>query len=95
MCNEVLELIDCYFFFKEEEGISMVQLEVNVFYLKMKGDYYCYLVEIEKDEEREVVGGKLNDVYKLVQEKVKVGLSFIYFIWFGLVLNYLVFYYEI
>ena len=95
MCNEVLELIDRYLLPKEEEGTSTAQLEANVFYLKMKGDYYRYLVEIEKDEEREAVGGKSNDAYKLAQEKAKAGLSPTHPIRLGLALNYSVFYYEI
>lgn len=36
-----------------------------VFYLKMKGDYYCYLVEVFIDEEKN--GKKLGMVYRCLR----------------------------
>lgn len=95
MCNEVLELIDKYLLPKEEKGTSGPQLEAHVFYLKMKGDYYRYLVEIEEGDEKDVVGGKSNDAYKKAQDKAKEGLPPTHPIRLGLALNYSVFYYEI
>lgn len=95
MCNEVLELIDKYLLPKEEKGTSGAQLEANVFYLKMKGDYYRYVVEIEKDDEKDKVGEKSNDAYKKAQDKAKEGLPPTHPIRLGLALNYSVFHYEI
>jgi len=84
-CNEVLKLID-------ECLLSLaVDPEPRVFYLKMKGDYYRYLVEIgDKGEYKK----KSKEAYEEATE-VSEGLSKTHPIRLGLALNYSVFYYEI
>ena len=47
LCLEIIELLDVHLIDKAQNP------EVNVFYLKMKGDYYRYLAEFISDDSRE------------------------------------------
>merc|ERR1712226_833312 len=52
ICNDVLSLLDRFLIAKSSNA------ESNVFYLKMKGDYFRYLSEVaEGDARTAVVGG--------------------------------------
>ena len=95
-CKEVLELIDNHLLSKMTDSGDAKQREAKVFYLKMKGDYYRYLVEIEiaDDEARKENVDKSSAAYKEAVEEAK-DLSTTHPIRLGLALNYSVFYYEI
>merc|ERR1712149_48208 len=69
--------------------------ESEVFYLKMKGDYYRYLAEVAVGDKRTAV---LDDSQKAYQEAFEVSKSKMqptHPIRLGLALNFSVFYYEI
>uniref|UniRef100_A0A1X7UN50 14-3-3 domain-containing protein n=2 Tax=Amphimedon queenslandica TaxID=400682 RepID=A0A1X7UN50_AMPQE len=88
MCDEVTGLLD-----KLLEPAND-DTESKVFYLKMKGDYFRYLSEVNpKDDD---ISDKSEEAYK---EATKVGeegkLAATHPIRLGLALNFSVFYYEI
>ena len=91
-CQEVLDLIDNNLLSK----VKTDDHESKVFYLKMKGDYYRYLVEIQAPDtpKREELREKSKEAY---QEAVKASESLptTHPIRLGLALNFSVFYYEI
>lgn len=88
-CNEVLKLID------EHLLDQSSQAEAKVFYRKMKGDYYRYLVEVSDDATRKERAAKsfeaYQDAFKIAQEEMDTTHP----IRLGLALNFSVFYYEI
>lgn len=89
-CDEVLEIIDKHIL----PGIEKCSLTHNVFFLKMKGDYYRYKAEIlEGDEEKKVADLALSS-YKKAKELAD-GLNLTDPIRLGLYLNFSVFQYEI
>ena len=88
-CNEVLSLIETLI------SRSPSDTEPKVFYLKMKGDYFRYLVEIiDNTAEREIRAKDSRDAYEKAQTAAK-ELPSTHPIRLGLALNYSVFYYEI
>ncbi|XP_046839221.1 14-3-3 protein beta/alpha-like [Xenia sp. Carnegie-2017] len=95
VCNVVLELLDKHLI---EVAKSKSDNEATVFYLKMKGDYYRYLAEVENNQEsdakKEVVE-KSEDAYKEAYELAKTVLASTHPIRLGLALNFSVFYFEI
>lgn len=92
-CNEVLKLID-------EDLLLTVDTAENstegkVFYLKMKGDYYRYLVEVkEKGDQRDKLAEDSKKAYGEAMAAAK-DLANTHPIKLGLALNYSVFHYEI
>ena len=88
-CQEVLNLIETKLL-----RTSTDNNEAMVFYLKMKGDYYRYLVEIRAGDSRDE--GKQNSLaaYKAAVEASK-PMEATHPIKLGLALNFSVFYYEI
>jgi hypothetical protein len=90
LCNEVLTLLDDALIpnAKQSENHESV-----VFYLKMKGDYYRYLVEANHDKEVNKANSKkaYEDATALSAEQ----LTTTHPIRLGLALNFSVFYYEI
>lgn len=94
LCKEVIELLHKYVIIKD--GVEIEDDEAigaQVFYRKMQGDYYRYLVEVkaEKDNpDRE----KAKDAYEKAQELAE-KLANTHPIRLGLALNYSVFFYEI
>jgi 14-3-3 protein beta/theta/zeta len=89
ICNEVLGLLDDHLLKKCDDDV-----EAEVFYLKMKGDYYRYLAEVKTDKDREDVVGKAEEAYQEALDKA-AGLTPTHPIRLGLALNFSVFYYEI
>lgn len=88
-CEEVLRLLD-------EPLLKQADLtvEARVFYLKMKGDYYRYLVEVSSDEDKrsELVENS-SKAYSDAMEACNLLPT--HPIRLGLALNYSVFYFEI
>ena len=70
-------------------------VELYVFYLKMKGDYYRYLAEFTTSDTRKNVMENSCESYKLANEVAKENMVPINAIRLGLALNFSVFYYEI
>ncbi|XP_066294698.1 14-3-3-like protein [Branchiostoma lanceolatum] len=88
LCGDVLELLDKFLI----PGVD--DLEAEVFYHKMKGDYYRYLVEISVGAERDDMAAKSKESYEKAQEKAE-GLPTTNAVRLGLALNLSVFHYEI
>lgn len=87
--------MDKYFIDKESDDTSS-----QVFYNKMKGDYYRYLAEVAKEDSDNSAQYKKGAemAYKAATEIAKeenVGLPTTHPIRLGLALNFSVFYYEI
>lgn len=91
-CQEVLVLIDDSLLKTVDEGEKPV--EGKVFYLKMKGDYYRYLVEVKQGEGRNELSEKSKSAYGDATEAA-ADLANTHPIKLGLALNYSVFHYEI
>lgn len=87
-CKEILDLLDNNVDAKDD-------VEARVFYLKMKGDYYRYLVEVAAPEDREEKEAKSEEAYKKASEEGQEKLPPTHPIRLGLALNFSVFYYEI
>lgn len=91
-CGEVLDLISDYLLQSVEETTNPT--EAKVFYLKMKGDYYRYLVEVTNGEKRANLAKQSQDAYSNATEEAK-DLPSTHPIKLGLALNFSVFHYEI
>jgi len=91
-CQEVLNLIDDHLLKSAEKTTSPVEAEV--FYLKMKGDYYRYLVEVTTGTDRDALADKSKDAYTAATEAAG-ELPSTHPIKLGLALNFSVFHYEI
>jgi len=91
ICKEVLDLLDEHLI--KDAGPP----ESKVFYLKMKGDYYRYLAEVETTEEtkKAEVVEKSELAYKDALTVAEKDLAPTHPIRLGLALNFSVFYYEI
>jgi len=88
VCDEILDLID-QFLLPAVQGN-----QAKVFWNKMKGDYYRYVAEFEKEEKRTQAQSKAFDSYQLALNEGK-DLQPTDPILLGLALNFSVFYYEI
>jgi len=107
VCNEVLDLLKSHLIEPskaaalEEKEPEVKASELAVFYLKMKGDYYRYLAEVESptdgsssEDHKKVMEnaeGAYNEAFELSKTKLKATNP----IRLGLALNFSVFYYEI
>lgn len=91
-CGEVLSLIDNYLL--KNVDVAENPTEAKVFYLKMKGDYYRYLVEVTTGDKRSELAAKSKEAYEDATEASK-ELASTHPIKLGLALNYSVFHYEI
>lgn len=90
LCEEVLSLIDNYLLKKQ------LDIQAKIFYLKMKGDYFRYMVEIAGDSTNRtsLIGSSkaaYDDAMSLAKDKLPPTSP----IRLGLALNFSVFYYEI
>jgi len=88
VCEEILGLIDQFLL------PSVSGMQAKVFWNKMKGDYYRYIAEYEREEKRQAAQGKAFDSYQLALNEGK-DLPPTDPILLGLALNFSVFYYEI
>ncbi|KAM3596876.1 uncharacterized protein V6R79_022038 [Siganus canaliculatus] len=87
ICKEVLTLLEDHLIPNAEAADS------KVFYLKMKGDYYRYLAEVAKDDNK---GAENSE--QAYQQALDIGekeMEATHPIRLGLALNFSVFYYEI
>ena len=84
----MLELLDNFLIAKASSA------ESKVFFLKMKGDYYRYIAEVETGDDRLSVVEKAEESYSQASEAAS-ELKPTHPIRLGLALNFSVFYYEI
>jgi len=89
ICNDVLSLLDEYLIKNSKVP------ESQVFYLKMKGDYYRYLAEVATGEYRDDIMGKSQEAYKAAFDIAEKNMPPTHPIRLGLALNFSVFHYEI
>jgi len=69
--------------------------EANVFYYKMKGDYYRYVSEFTTDEKRKEAANQSLGAYEKALQIAEAKLPTTHPIRLGLALNFSVFYFEI
>jgi len=69
--------------------------EANVFYYKMKGDYYRYVSEFTTDEKRKEAANHSLGAYEKALQIAEAKLPTTHPIRLGLALNFSVFYFEI
>jgi hypothetical protein len=95
-CRDVLDLLDNFLIkdIGDGEGKQETGVEQAVFYLKMKGDYFRYLVEVEEEKDKKEIIEKSSEAYKKAS-KIAEELPSTNPIRLGLALNFSVFYYEI
>ncbi|XP_056420137.1 14-3-3 protein theta [Hyla sarda] len=89
ICDTVLTLLDKFLITKS------TQPESQVFYLKMKGDYYRYLAEVATAEERARTIQDSQEAYQEAFNISKQKMQPTHPIRLGLALNFSVFFYEI
>nr|XP_055163064.1 14-3-3 protein theta-like [Nyctereutes procyonoides] len=85
----VLELLDQYLIAKATNP------ESKVFYPKMKGDYFRYLAEVARGDDRKQTIDNSQGAYQEAFDISKKELQLTHPICLGLALNFSVFYYEI
>lgn len=90
ICDEVLELLNEYLLPRSETAA-----EAKIFYLKMKGDYYRYKVEVARGEARNALIEESQSAYQSAYDIASAEMIPTHPIRLGLALNYSVFYYEI
>uniref|UniRef100_A0A671K4K9 14-3-3 protein zeta-like n=1 Tax=Sinocyclocheilus anshuiensis TaxID=1608454 RepID=A0A671K4K9_9TELE len=89
ICKDVLHLLDKFLI------RSTSPAESQVFYLKMKGDYYRYLAEVAAGDEKTDIIQKSQEGYQAAFDISKDNMQPTHPIRLGLALNFSVFYYEI
>ncbi|XP_039270711.1 uncharacterized protein LOC120345353 [Styela clava] len=89
ICTKILKALDDHLIPKSKTA------ESNVFYYKMKGDYYRYLAEFMPGAEKSAESENSLAAYEKAQEAASKDLDVTHPIRLGLALNFSVFYYEI
>ena len=89
-CDDIIQLLDDVLIPNSTEDT-----ESNVFYLKMKGDYYRYLCEFLQEPEKLERSEKALVAYKQAQDVAAKNMKVTDPVRLGLALNFSVFYYEI
>ena len=90
LCKEVLSLIDNYLLKKQ------LDIQAKIFFLKMKGDYFRYMVEIAGDTPSKAeLAEDSKKAYEEAMDLAKEKLHPTSPIRLGLALNFSVFFYEI
>jgi len=89
ICKEVLDLLE-EFLIPKAAGA-----ESQVFYLKMKGDYYRYLAEVATEDKKASIISNSKAAYQEAYDISKEKMQPTHPIRLGLALNFSVFYYEI
>jgi 14-3-3 protein epsilon len=89
ICSEVFEVLK-----KQLNPSSEEDLESNVFFLKMKGDYHRYMAEFSTNEAKDSESKITHEIYEQTSE-IAMKLPPTHPIRLGLAVNYTTFYYEI
>ncbi|XP_063725117.1 uncharacterized protein LOC134853104 [Symsagittifera roscoffensis] len=90
VCHDLLRLIDNYLLESSENDADS-----QIFYEKMKGDYYRYIAEVQETEERKKTAELALKAYQKASESAATSLVKTHPIRLGLALNFSVFHYEI
>jgi 14-3-3 protein epsilon len=88
-CKDILDLINNKLIPKVSNP------EAEVFYNKMKGDYYRYISEYTTGDDNKKAGDNAHEAYKTANETADKELKTTHPIRLGLALNYSVFFYEV
>lgn len=64
--------------------------EIKVFYLNMKGGYYCYFPEVASEKIKTGAEVMYKEAFEIRKDHMQPTCSF----WFGLALNFSAFYYR-
>ncbi|MCO5583246.1 hypothetical protein L7F22_037155 [Adiantum nelumboides] len=88
ICESILSLLDCHLIPSANSSKS------KVFYLKMKGDYHCYLAKFMTSAKKNKAAEKNLMAYKSAHNIVAVEFSQMHPICLGFALNFLNFYYD-
>ncbi|KAL6457658.1 hypothetical protein MHYP_G00346210 [Metynnis hypsauchen] len=89
ICKDVLHLLDKFLIRTTSPA------ESQVFYLKMKGDYYRYLAEVATGDDKKDIILKSQEAYQAAFDISKDNMQPTHPIRLGLALNFSVFFYEI
>ncbi|KDP32536.1 hypothetical protein JCGZ_14739 [Jatropha curcas] len=89
ICSDIMRILD------EHLIPSSGDVESNVFYYKMKGDYFRYLAEFYADTEKKEAADQSLKAYQIASTAAESDLPPTHPIRLGLALNFSVFYYEI
>ncbi|KAI9479395.1 hypothetical protein LPJ78_004245 [Coemansia sp. RSA 989] len=89
VCDDILKVLD------DDLINPELEVESNIFFYKMKGDYYRYLAEFMQADERKSASDSAEEAYKKASEIANKELPSTHPIRLGLALNFSVFYYEI
>ncbi|GJZ76736.1 14-3-3 protein 9-like protein isoform X2 [Tanacetum coccineum] len=90
ICNDIMKVIDEHLIPSSGESG-----ESNVFYYKMKGDYYRYMAEFKSGNDKKDVADLSMKAYEAATKTAEAELPPTHPIRLGLALNFSVFYYEI
>ncbi|KAG7270006.1 hypothetical protein CRUP_027964 [Coryphaenoides rupestris] len=90
--DKELDLLDNHLI---KDSDDATKAESQVFYLKMKGDYYRYLAEVESEDSRKETINHSQKAYKAALDISAKHMKPTHPIRLGLALNFSVFYYEI
>ena len=90
ICNEIIKILQEKLI-KSASGVP----ESEVFYLKMKGDYYRYIAEYATGDKHKNAADQAFDAYSKANEIAIKNLLTTNPIRLGLALNFSVFYYEV
>lgn len=94
ICSQVEKLLDDHLIPGAKESQEDNCDESQVFYLKMKGDYYRYLTEVSSGDVKDGVKQKSLEAYNCATE-IAEKMPTTHPIRLGLALNFSVFFYEI
>jgi 14-3-3 protein epsilon len=89
-CDDILQVLD-----KKLIPASSGSYEANVFYLKMKGDYYRYIAEYATKEQHSKASENALQAYGAASTVATNHLKTTHPIRLGLALNFSVFHYEV
>jgi len=89
ICDDVTHVLDNLLIPHATTG------ESKVFYFKMKGDYFRYLAEFQKDDARKKSADSSEKAYNDASDIANTELAPVHPIRLGLALNFSVFFYEI
>ncbi|XP_072042228.1 14-3-3 protein gamma-B-like isoform X2 [Amphiura filiformis] len=95
ICDDVLNLLKEFLILDKAKRDKESDSESQVFYLKMKGDYFRYLAEVASGDTRTKQVKDSEDAYLNAFEEAKKDMAPTHPIRLGLALNFSVFYYEI
>lgn len=90
VCKEIIELLD-----NKLIGSSKGNSQSEVFYLKMKGDYYRYIAEYSSGDKHKKAADSAFEAYNQANTIANTSLDTTNPIRLGLALNFSVFYYEV